>query len=78
MNLTSCPDQRVTVQQNRQTCPEESDGSRREDAFAVGVGTVMDPLTDADWEGWLYHTLIDVHVQTATIGEEFQLPSVVD
>ena len=30
-------------------------GIINEDAFAVGVTTIMDPLADMDWDGWMYH-----------------------
>ena len=43
-------------------------GLINEDAFAVGVTTVMDPIADAQWDGWLYHRFFDVHAQTTTPG----------
>jgi len=41
-------------------------GIVNEDAFAIGVTTIMDPLTDADWDGWLYHRFFDLHAQSST------------
>ena len=38
------------------------------DAFSVGVTTVLDPLADMDWDGWLYHRIFDVHAQTTSPG----------
>ena len=44
-------------------------GIINEDAFAIGVTTILDPLADADWDGWLYHTFFDVFVNDATAGD---------
>ena len=30
-------------------------GLTNENAFAAGIGSVMLPITDEDWDGWLYH-----------------------
>jgi len=30
------------------------------DAFAVGVTAVPNPIADMDWDGWLYHRFFDV------------------
>ena len=34
-------------------------------AFAGGIGNVPTPITEQDWDGWLYWTPISVHVQDA-------------
>ena len=39
------------------------------DAFAVGVTTILDPIGDADWDGWLYHRFFNIHAVTATIAD---------
>jgi len=31
------------------------------DAFAVGVTAMPDPIADVEWKGWLYHRFFDVH-----------------
>ena len=30
-------------------------GVVNENAFVAGIGSVLTPLTDEDWDGWLYH-----------------------
>ena len=44
-------------------------GIVNEDAFAVGVSTIMDPITDADFDGWLYHRFFDIHSVTGTLAD---------
>jgi len=44
-------------------------GLINKDAFAVGVTTVLDPITDSDWDGWLYHRWFSVHTVSATIAD---------
>ncbi len=36
------------------------------DAFAIGATAIPGPLTDAEWPGWFYYTIFDVHGATAT------------
>ena len=43
-------------------------GIINEDAFAIGVSTIMDPLTDMDWDGWLYHRFFHVHADVVPVG----------
>ncbi len=40
-----------------------------EDAFAVGVSAVPDPLADVNWDGWIFHHFFDVHSITGTIAD---------
>ena len=39
------------------------------DAFAIGITAVPVPLSDKEWEGWLYHRIFDLHTVTATIAD---------
>jgi len=32
-----------------------------DDAFAIGVTAVPDPIDDMEWDGWLYHRFWDIH-----------------
>ena len=36
------------------------------DAFAIGVTAVPNPMDDADWDGWMYHRFFDLHAKGAT------------
>jgi len=36
-------------------------------SFTAGVASVPTPLTDEEWEGWLWHQYFDVRAITATI-----------
>ena len=38
-------------------------------AFTAGVASVPTPLTEEQWDGWLFHTYFDVRSVTATIGD---------
>ena len=38
-------------------------------AFIVGSTAIPGPLTEKGWDGWLYHSFIDVRSVTATIGD---------
>ena len=40
-----------------------------DDAFAVGVTAVPNPVASADWEGWLWHQFVGVHTMTVTIAD---------
>ena len=31
------------------------------EAFTVGIGSLMSPLVESDWDGWLYHKFINLH-----------------
>ena len=35
------------------------------DAFAIGVTAMPGPLSNIDWDGWLYHRFISQHVAAA-------------
>ena len=45
-------------------------GVTTSEAFAVGTSAVRLPETDADWDGWLWHTFFDTRVPGATAGGE--------
>ena len=36
------------------------------EAFAVGATAVPGPISEADWDGWMYHRFVDIHQATAT------------
>ena len=38
-------------------------------AIAAGIASVPTPITEIGWDGWLYHTFIQLHGQTATAGD---------
>jgi len=38
-------------------------------AFDVGVTAVPTPITEQDWDGWLWHSFFDVRSVTATIAD---------
>ena len=40
-----------------------------EPAFAVGITAVPTPITEQEWDGWLYWTAIQMHSITATIAD---------
>ncbi len=40
-----------------------------DEAIAAGVSAVPSPLSDEDWEGWLWHAYFDVRAVTATIAD---------
>ena len=48
------------------------------DAFAVGVTAVPDPVADAGWNGWAYHYFFGVHSLTATIADGVNAGAVYD
>ena len=39
-------------------------------AFTVGASALPGPLTEAFWDGWLYHRYIDIHSSTGTVGNQ--------
>jgi len=45
-------------------------GIASEDAFAVGVTALPNPLDDADWPGWFYHRFFDIHASGAFAGDQ--------
>jgi len=49
-------------------------GIVNEMAFTVGATAVMEPITDADWDGWLYHRFFDLHVGDQTAGDIQERP----
>ena len=44
-------------------------GIANENAFNAGIGSVMTPVSDIDWDGWLYHQIFTVLSNTATIAD---------
>ena len=40
-----------------------------EQALVAGITAVPGPLTDADWDGWMWHSVTDVRAITATIAD---------
>ena len=38
-------------------------------ALAAGIASMPTPLTDATWDGWLWHNFFDARAITATIGD---------
>ncbi len=38
-------------------------------AFAVGVTAVPTPITEIEWEGWLWHQFFSLHVGDKTAGD---------
>jgi len=46
-------------------------------AFTAGVGSVPSPITESDWDGWIWHEFWDVRVLTATIADGVNAVSVV-
>ena len=45
-------------------------------AFAAGNAAVPGPLTEEDWDGWLFHHYFDVRAITATIADGVNAASV--
>ena len=39
------------------------------DAFSQGINSIPGPLTDSNWDAWLWHTFFDVRSVTATIAD---------
>jgi len=46
-------------------------------AIAIGVTAVPTPLTEEDWEGWMWHSYFDVRATTATIADGVNAAGVV-
>ena len=40
-----------------------------DEAFAIGATAMPDPLSDNDWEGWIWHSFFDVRVATGTFAD---------
>ena len=40
-----------------------------DDAFVAGAASVPGPLTDSDWDGWMYHQYFDVRAVTASVAD---------
>jgi len=40
-----------------------------EQALTAGVASIPGPLTDIDWDGWMWHTVLDVRLVTATLSD---------
>ena len=38
-------------------------------AFTAGIASVPTPLTEEDWDGWMWHTYFDIRAPTATIAD---------
>ena len=38
-------------------------------AFAVGITAMPGPITESDWDGWLWHSFFDLHVITTTLAD---------
>ena len=39
------------------------------EAFNAGIASNPSPITDADWDGWMWHSFFDVRSITATIAD---------
>jgi len=39
------------------------------EAVAAGVASLRTPLTDSEWDGWWFHSFLDVRSVTATIAD---------
>ena len=38
-------------------------------AVLAGIASVPTPITDADWDGWMYHKFFSVHAQGVALGD---------
>jgi len=38
-------------------------------AFTAGVASIPTPVTEAEWDGWMFHQFFDVRAVTATIAD---------
>ena len=43
------------------------------EAFGVGQTAIPGPISEADWDGWLYHRFFDLHTFDATIANNIEL-----
>ena len=44
-------------------------GLAQTDALAIGVTALPGPVSDLEWEGWLWHQFFDIRAVTATIAD---------
>jgi len=44
-------------------------GIASETAFGIGVTAVNDPVAEADWDGWIWHSFIQVFAGDKTAGD---------
>jgi len=47
-------------------------------AFTIGATAIPGPLTELDWDGWMYHRIFDVRTITATLADGVNAVGVVD
>ena len=47
-------------------------------AFAAGAASVLTPLTEQDWDGWLFWSPVYCKTVTATIGDAINTPLLMD
>ena len=47
-------------------------------AFTAGVVSIPTPVSENEWDGWLWHSFFDVRVITATIADGVNAMSVID
>ena len=44
-----------------------------DEAFAVGATAVPGPISEIDWDGWMYHRIFDVHATGGTASDTIGL-----
>jgi len=44
-------------------------GKTTSEAFTVGITALPTPLTDADWDGWMWHSFYDLHAVTGAASD---------
>ena len=45
------------------------------EAFAIGMTAMPVPITNLDWDGWLFHTFFDVHVNSSMPADPITSPA---
>ena len=45
-----------------------------ENAWGAGIGSMETPWSDADWDGWLWHSFFDVGTEAGGAGGTIQIP----
>ena len=50
-------------------------GLASQNAVAAGIASVPTPITDIDWDGWVWHRMFSLHGSAATASEDNALPS---
>jgi len=45
-------------------------GIASQNAFGIGVTATMDPVADADWDGWMFHKFFSIHGQVVAAASE--------